>query len=80
MGCFRVRCSPCVVSSGLPAPQSVMGHSSSKVSASNQEKDKCKVSNKRFVRPSSYRHKCNSTLERNLLLAMLKAVVVISAL
>ncbi|KAK0763181.1 hypothetical protein N5P37_004167 [Trichoderma harzianum] len=36
-----------------PAPQSMMGQFSSKVSSSTQKKHKCKVCEKRFTRPSS---------------------------
>ena len=36
-----------------PAPQSMMGQFSSKVSSSAQKKHKCKVCDKRFTRPSS---------------------------
>jgi hypothetical protein len=36
-----------------PAPQSMMGQFSSKVSSSTQKKHKCKVCDKRFMRPSS---------------------------
>jgi uncharacterized Zn-finger protein len=36
-----------------PAPQSMMGQFSSKVSSSTQKKHKCKVCDKRFTRPSS---------------------------
>lgn len=36
-----------------PAPQSMMGQFSSKVSSSTQKKHKCKVCGKRFTRPSS---------------------------
>lgn len=36
-----------------PAPQSMMGQFSSKVSSSSQKKHKCKVCEKRFTRPSS---------------------------
>ncbi|KAH6960028.1 hypothetical protein BKA56DRAFT_701383 [Ilyonectria sp. MPI-CAGE-AT-0026] len=36
-----------------PAPQSIMGQLSSKVSSSTQKKHKCKVCDKRFARPSS---------------------------
>lgn len=36
-----------------PAPQSMMGSFSSKVSSSTQKKHKCKVCDKRFTRPSS---------------------------
>lgn len=36
-----------------PAPQSMMGQFSSKVSSSSQKKHKCKVCDKRFTRPSS---------------------------
>lgn len=36
-----------------PAPQSMMGSFSSKVSSSSQKKHKCKVCEKRFTRPSS---------------------------
>ncbi|TVY30445.1 Zinc finger protein [Lachnellula hyalina] len=40
--------------SGMPpAPQSMMGQFSSKVSSSTQKKHKCKVCDKRFTRPSS---------------------------
>ena len=38
---------------GLPAPQSMMGQFSSKVSSSSQKKHKCKICDKRFTRPSS---------------------------
>ncbi|KAK8021035.1 hypothetical protein PG990_006173 [Apiospora arundinis] len=40
-------------SSPPPAPQSMMGQFSSKVSSSTQKKHKCKVCDKRFTRPSS---------------------------
>jgi uncharacterized Zn-finger protein len=40
-------------SSMPPAPQSMMGQFSSKVSSSTQKKHKCKVCDKRFTRPSS---------------------------
>lgn len=36
-----------------PAPQSMMGQFSSKVSSSSQKKHKCKICDKRFTRPSS---------------------------
>ncbi|KAK8223003.1 hypothetical protein BKA81DRAFT_351071, partial [Phyllosticta paracitricarpa] len=36
-----------------PAPQSMMGQFSSKMSSSTQKKHKCKVCDKRFTRPSS---------------------------
>lgn len=36
-----------------PAPQSMMGQFSSKVSSSTQKKHKCKICDKRFTRPSS---------------------------
>ncbi|WPH02532.1 putative Zinc finger C2H2-type [Acrodontium crateriforme] len=36
-----------------PAPQSMMGQFSSKVSTSSQKKHKCKICDKRFTRPSS---------------------------
>jgi hypothetical protein len=36
-----------------PAPQSMMGQFSSKVSSSTQKKHQCKVCEKRFTRPSS---------------------------
>merc|ERR1712000_787314 len=36
-----------------PAPQTMMGQFSSKVSSSTQKKHKCKVCDKRFTRPSS---------------------------
>lgn len=36
-----------------PAPQSMMGTFSSKISSSTQKKHKCKVCDKRFTRPSS---------------------------
>jgi len=39
--------------SAPPAPQSMMGQFSSKVSSSSQKKHKCKVCDKRFTRPSS---------------------------
>lgn len=43
-----------LLTSGLPpAPQSMMGQFSSKVSSSTQKKHKCKVCDKRFTRPSS---------------------------
>lgn len=38
---------------GPPAPQSMMGQFSSKVSSNTQKKHKCKVCDKRFTRPSS---------------------------
>lgn len=38
---------------GPPAPQSMMGQFSSKISSSTQKKHKCKVCDKRFTRPSS---------------------------
>jgi len=42
------------LSGGMPpAPQSMMGQFSSKVSSSTQKKHKCKVCDKRFTRPSS---------------------------
>ena len=40
-------------SNAPPAPQSMMGQFSSKVSSSTQKKHKCKVCDKRFTRPSS---------------------------
>lgn len=40
-------------SSMPPAPQSMMGQFSSKVSSSTQKKHKCRVCDKRFTRPSS---------------------------
>jgi uncharacterized Zn-finger protein len=36
-----------------PAPQTMMGQFSSKVSSSTQKKHKCKICEKRFTRPSS---------------------------
>ncbi|RKF81053.1 C2H2 finger domain-containing protein FlbC [Golovinomyces cichoracearum] len=43
-----------ILGSGAPpAPQSMMGQFSSKVSSSTQKKHKCKVCDKRFTRPSS---------------------------
>ena len=43
-----------LLNGGLPpAPQSMMGQFSSKVSSSTQKKHKCKVCDKRFTRPSS---------------------------
>lgn len=43
-----------LLSGGMPpAPQSMMGQFSSKVSSSTQKKHKCKVCDKRFTRPSS---------------------------
>jgi uncharacterized Zn-finger protein len=45
---------PQVASNSVPpAPQSMMGQFSSKVSSSSQKKHKCKVCDKRFTRPSS---------------------------
>ena len=37
----------------VPAPQSMMGQFSSKMSSNTQKKHKCKVCDKRFTRPSS---------------------------
>lgn len=42
-----------LMSSHPPAPQSMMGSFSSKISSSTQKKHKCKVCEKRFTRPSS---------------------------
>ncbi|KAK4103069.1 hypothetical protein N658DRAFT_300021 [Parathielavia hyrcaniae] len=42
-----------LISSHPPAPQSMMGSFSSRVSSSTQKKHKCKVCDKRFTRPSS---------------------------
>lgn len=42
-----------LMSSQPPAPQSMMGSFSSKVSTSTSKKHKCKVCDKRFTRPSS---------------------------
>lgn len=43
-----------LLSGGIPpAPQSMMGQFSSKISSSAQKKHKCKVCDKRFTRPSS---------------------------
>ncbi len=43
-----------LMGSGMPpAPQSMMGQFSSKVSSSSQKKHKCKICDKRFTRPSS---------------------------
>ncbi|KAH7368299.1 hypothetical protein B0T11DRAFT_62703 [Plectosphaerella cucumerina] len=42
-----------LLSQAPPAPQSMMGQFSSKVSSSTQKKHKCKVCDKRFTRPSS---------------------------
>ncbi|EAQ89345.1 hypothetical protein CHGG_05964 [Chaetomium globosum CBS 148.51] len=42
-----------LMSSQPPAPQSMMGSFSSRVSSSAQKKHKCKVCDKRFTRPSS---------------------------
>jgi len=42
-----------LMSNQPPAPQSMMGSFSSKVSSSTQKKHKCKVCDKRFTRPSS---------------------------
>lgn len=47
---------PTALSGGVampPAPQSMMGQFSSKVSSSSQKKHKCKICDKRFTRPSS---------------------------
>jgi hypothetical protein len=48
-----------------PAPQSMMGQFSSKVSSSTQKKHKCKVCDKRFTRPVLYKHICTVILERS---------------
>jgi uncharacterized Zn-finger protein len=43
-----------LINGGIPpAPQSMMGQFSSKISSSTQKKHKCKVCDKRFTRPSS---------------------------
>lgn len=45
---------PALIGNGMPpAPQSMMGQFSSKVSSSSQKKHKCKICDKRFTRPSS---------------------------
>lgn len=44
---------PSLMTQPPPAPQSMMGQFSSKVSSSTQKKHKCKVCDKRFTRPSS---------------------------
>jgi uncharacterized Zn-finger protein len=51
-----------------PAPQSMMGQFSSKVSSSTQKKHKCKVCDKRFTRPSSLQtHMYSHTGEKRML-------------
>lgn len=47
------RPSALIAGSMPPAPQSMMGQFSSKVSSSSQKKHKCKICDKRFTRPSS---------------------------
>lgn len=59
-----------------PAPQSMMGQFSSKVSSSTQKKHKCKVCDKRFTRPSSlqthmYSHTGEKRKSSNLELGMM---------
>ena len=52
-----------------PAPQSMMGQFSSKVSSSSQKKHKCKICDKRFTRPSSLQtHMYSHTGEKRKLL------------
>ncbi len=51
-----------------PAPQSMMGQFSSKVSSSSQKKHKCKICDKRFTRPSSLQtHMYSHTGEKRML-------------
>lgn len=51
-----------------PAPQTMMGQFSSKVSSSTQKKHKCKVCDKRFTRPSSLQtHMYSHTGEKRML-------------
>lgn len=60
-----------------PAPQSMMGQFSSKVSSSTQKKHKCKVCDKRFTRPSSLQtHMYSHTGEKRKLDAQLIIMVV----
>lgn len=55
-----------------PAPQSMMGQFSSKVSSSSQKKHKCKICDKRFTRPSSLQtHMYSHTGEKRTLLPSL---------
>ena len=52
-----------------PAPQSMMGQFSSKVSSSSQKKHKCKICDKRFTRPSSLQtHMYSHTGEKRMLM------------
>lgn len=52
-----------------PAPQSMMGQFSSKVSSSSQKKHKCKICDKRFTRPSSLQtHMYSHTGEKRMFL------------
>ena len=54
-----------------PAPQSMMGQFSSKVSSSSQKKHKCKICDKRFTRPSSLQtHMYSHTGEKRKLLVV----------
>ncbi|KAK5135395.1 hypothetical protein LTR08_005337 [Meristemomyces frigidus] len=52
-----------------PAPQSMMGQFSSKISSSSQKKHKCKICDKRFTRPSSLQtHMYSHTGEKRMLM------------
>ena len=54
-----------------PAPQSMMGQFSSKVSSSSQKKHKCKICDKRFTRPSSLQtHMYSHTGEKRKLICL----------
>lgn len=54
-----------------PAPQSMMGQFSSKVSSSSQKKHKCKICDKRFTRPSSLQtHMYSHTGEKRTFLCL----------
>ena len=58
-----------------PAPQSMMGQFSSKVSSSSQKKHKCKICDKRFTRPSSLQtHMYSHTGEKRMLQPMPQSI------
>lgn len=61
-----------------PAPQSMMGQFSSKVSSSTQKKHKCKVCDKRFTRPSSLQtHMYSHTGEKRMFTTMRQCACVL---
>jgi hypothetical protein len=62
-----------------PAPQSMMGQFSSKMSSNTQKKHKCKVCDKRFTRPSSLQtHMYSHTGEKRTLLKHLPLISILT--